>query len=381
MRKYALPTLAAVSLWAMALGPAWAQGAKPAPPKPAATHTPASAGSSEIAGSVNGKPITWTQLIARLQKDSPQGFSQAVAQAIGTEAAGTLFGSEQKPQFTITRAQALAMLRKQPPQAVRQMLDTMLTEESINQVATQEGIAPTEAQVNARMTKLFVDLRKQKIIPANMTDDQFLKSKSFTRAQLADSVRTRLKLVLLMQKDYEKTLGHPVGPDDFLQARHILLQVPPAGPTTAQADQQKLEAAKLAQINAIAADIKAGKETFEQEAKDNSDDPGSKTKGGDLGPFMRGMMVKAFETVAFSLKPGEISQPVKTDFGYHLIQVEKLGKDIPADQRQQIFDQFMEQYTQRNLPTFMTQLKQRAKVVNNLPPLPMELQGGEGAGQ
>lgn len=64
--------------------------------------------------------------------------------------------------------------------------------------------------------------------------------------------------------------------------------------------------------------IKSG-ESFSNLAKDCSIDRASGKRGGDLGFFRKGMMVKAFEDTAFKLAKGEISEPVKTEFGYHII--------------------------------------------------------------
>ena len=69
-------------------------------------------------------------------------------------------------------------------------------------------------------------------------------------------------------------------------------------------------------------DIKNGKKTFEQAAMEKSLCPSCR-KGGDLGWFGRGQMIREFEHAAFSLQPGEISKPVKTQFGWHLIKIEE----------------------------------------------------------
>ena len=63
-------------------------------------------------------------------------------------------------------------------------------------------------------------------------------------------------------------------------------------------------------------------EDFARMAKEHSKDPGSKEEGGDLGYFARGQMVPQFEEAAFKLKPGEISQPVQSQFGWHIIKLE-----------------------------------------------------------
>lgn len=88
------------------------------------------------------------------------------------------------------------------------------------------------------------------------------------------------------------------------------------------------------------AKIKAGAD-FAELAKANSDDPGSKSKGGDLGLVKHGMMVPKFESALFALaKPGEVSEPVQTEFGWHLIKLVELQPaqttpfDDPAVQKQ-----------------------------------------------
>lgn len=97
-----------------------------------------------------------------------------------------------------------------------------------------------------------------------------------------------------------------------IRASHILIRADKNMP----AKDQKAAQEKAADL---IRDIKAGKTTFEDAAKNNSAD-GTRSRGGDLGYFSKGQMVPEFEKAAFALKKGEMTaKPVKTDFGYHVI--------------------------------------------------------------
>lgn len=98
------------------------------------------------------------------------------------------------------------------------------------------------------------------------------------------------------------------------QASHILIAVEASASAGEKAKAKEKAEALLKEVQAPGAD-------FAALAKKHSQDPGSASKGGDLGFFGRGMMVKAFEDTAFTLKEGETSGLVQSDFGYHIIRV------------------------------------------------------------
>jgi peptidyl-prolyl cis-trans isomerase D len=98
------------------------------------------------------------------------------------------------------------------------------------------------------------------------------------------------------------------------RASHILIQ---ASPEASAADRE----AARAKIERILADVRKSPARFAELAKKRSEDPGSAEKGGDLGFFGRGMMVKPFEDAIFAMKEGETSGVVETEFGYHVIRL------------------------------------------------------------
>ena len=101
-----------------------------------------------------------------------------------------------------------------------------------------------------------------------------------------------------------------------VRARHILFRTEP------DAKQEAVEAGRKKALEVLK-EARAGKD-FAELAKTHSDDKGSAENGGDLGFFPRERMVKAFSDAAFAMKAGEISEPVKTPFGWHLIKVEEV---------------------------------------------------------
>ena len=127
--------------------------------------------------------------------------------------------------------------------------------------------------------------------------------------------------------------------EETLEASHILAVVPPA---SADAD----DASALDRIKALRARILAG-EDFAAVARETSDCP-SKARGGALGPFTRGMMVPAFEKAAFSQPVGVVGEPVRTEFGWHLILVTR--HDPSRERRfEEVREELAEQETRERI--------------------------------
>ncbi len=129
---------------------------------------------------------------------------------------------------------------------------------------------------------------------------------------LVDTVRTRAKMNLEkadLESFYNSHLGD-FAQEEQVHARHILLKV----------DDQRTDAVAEAALNAARKRVEAGEE-FAKVAGELTEDPGSKDRGGDLGFFGRGRMIKEFEEAAFNAAAGTLVGPIRTSFGFHLIQV------------------------------------------------------------
>jgi len=110
---------------------------------------------------------------------------------------------------------------------------------------------------------------------------------------------------------------------ESVHARHILIRFKGSPLPLAAGKKDLTEEEALAKVQEIRKRILAG-EDFATVAKTESDDVQTGVKGGDLGTFKHGQMVKEFDQAAFTLPVGQVSEPIKTKFGYHIIKVEKV---------------------------------------------------------
>ncbi len=141
---------------------------------------------------------------------------------------------------------------------------------------------------------------------------------------------------------YDKQVA-TLKPQEEVRARHILV---------ALKDKDK--------ARDIVEKIKHGTD-FEALAKEHSIDPGSKDRGGDLGYFAQGQMVPQFETAAFALKKGEVSEPVESQFGWHIIKLED-RRPRPAPPFDALKERMVNQMILEKAQAAVTDLRGKAKI-------------------
>ena len=166
--------------------------------------------------------------------------------------------------------------------------------------------------------KEFAQYRDQQVLPSFVTDDDMLAE---------------------AHQVYDQTVRN-IGPDGLVMAGHILIRIPQKATDAQQKDARR-------RIDSVYTALQAGAD-FEALAKQVSQDPGSAARGGMLGWFSRNQMVKEFEDAAFDLQPGEISKPVLSPFGWHIIKMKERKQLEPFDVHKESILRFMEQRGARN---------------------------------
>jgi len=206
-------------------------------------------------------------------------------------------------------------LMEKNPQLKEALLKQIVQSMVIADLAKKKGF-DKKADVKDQL-KLFSD---------GFLANEYLKKEVASKITVSDD---DMKLYYDGHKDEFKT-------PETVRARHILVRV-----DTSASESDKKKAKEKTED--ILKKIKSG-EDFVKLASEMSDDPGSKSKGGDLGFFSRGRMIKPFEDAAFSLKPGEVSDVIETQFGYHIIKVEE-----KKDEAIETFDAVKERINQKLL--------------------------------
>ncbi len=165
---------------------------------------------------------------------------------------------------------------------------------------------------------------------------KLLRENTLANAQL-EKMRGSIKIE---EAESKKVYEERKGQMERAKARHILIafEGSPAAPPTGALKEE--DAKKKA--DEIRAKI-AGGADFAELAKSESNDPGSGARGGDLGQFARGQMVPEFDAAVFAAKPGELTPVVRTQFGYHVIQVQEKGVTPFEEVREQIETEMRQQ--------------------------------------
>jgi len=237
--------------------------------------------------------------------------------------------------------------------AARGTLQQMVQEALIEQYAKNNNINVTDADITAREDQLKANF-------PNGSWGDMLKARGLTEADVHNALREQIIL--------DKAVGGSVKVSDaqisaYFAKNHAAFDKP------AQVDARHILVPDLATANKIEAQLKAGAK-FSALAKQYSMDPGSKDKGGELGWFRRGQMVPAFDQAAFSLPIGKISAPVKSPFGYHIIQVEKRQPGVKAtlaNTHDRIADLLRQQQEAPLIQPFLAGLQEKATITVNDP--------------
>jgi foldase protein PrsA len=234
----------------------------------------------------------------------------------------------------------------------RTVLQQLVQETLIDQYAKNNNITVTDAEVDARESQIKANF------PTGSWDEM-LKARGLTEADVRSALREQVILDKALAKDVKIT---PAQIKQYFDKNHASFDKPE------QVTARHILVPNLALAEKIEAQLKANPQSFADLAKKYSTDPGSKDKGGELGSFRRGQMVPAFDKVAFSAPIGAISPPVKSPFGYHIIQVESrtLGtKATLASATESITDTLRQQQEAPLIQPFLQQLQQKATIVVN----------------
>jgi len=233
------------------------------------------------------------------------------------------------------------------------VLDSLIEQKVISKEAAKQNIKVTDKEINAELENLKSQYGGEDAL------NQALASSGVKLSELKKDLKTNIEAKKMVEstinikdsemKSYFNQNKDSLATEAQVKASHILV----ADEKTAKEVKAKLDKG----------------EDFAKLAKEYSTDTASKSNGGDLGYFKKGDMVEAFANQAFSMKVNEVSDPVKTEYGYHIIKVtgkKEAQKATYENSKAKIKQTLLDQKYQTEYPTWLQKLKKKYDITNKL---------------
>lgn len=274
-------------------------------------------------------------------------------------------------RFTLLFAAALAWGQQQAPPAASDPIVLTIGAEKITQSQFEQMVATLPAQQRAQITTP----EQRRKIAEQLAELKTLAQEGRAR-KLDQNIEVKTKLALTADQVFANAEFQALGAtsadettmrayydshkEDWeeVTAKHILIRFQGSQAPLRPGQKELTEAEALQKAKDIKAKLAAGAK-FAEVAQAESDDTGSGANGGDLGAFTKGRMVPEFEKAAFSQPIGVVGDPVKTQFGYHLILVEKRQSKPFEEAKAEIQQRIGPEQAQKGLD----ELKKKAAIV------------------
>jgi peptidyl-prolyl cis-trans isomerase C len=303
-----------------------------------------------------------------------------IDKAAATVNGNTIGEKELNKRFSVAMRQVAGQLASLPPAYAasvqeklrQQVLENLIVERLLDEQVKAANVQISDADLIAEMRKTG----EQQQPPITLEQLQAtIEAQGGNFAEVKDEYRKGMayrKVVAAQWEgktdvtDAEARQYYDAHAKDFetpeqIRASHILISTAPKDPN---GDPNQAKTTAKTKIDALLKQVKEGAD-FAELAKQNSDCPSS-AKGGDLGTFARGQMVKPFEDAAFALKTNEVSDIVETEYGYHIIKVTEhkdAGTTPFEEAKAGIIEQLTTDKKNKIIREYLQSLKDKAAIV------------------
>ena len=253
------------------------------------------------------------------------------------------------------------------PKLRTQALENLINTQLLFREADRKGITPSSEAINTELDGIISRFPSPEAFQQQMT------KVGISREQMVKDIEQQLKVTALVKEalvavettvtNEEVSQFYQGNPDSFksseqVRAQHILLKINAN-------DAPEIKSQKRLELAGLGGKIENGAD-FSKIAGEKSECP-SKEQGGDLGFFERGNMVKPFEEAAFTLKVGEVSDIVETQFGYHLIKItdRKEAGTVPLEEAREAIENYLKNTKEQEaVNSYIGTLREKAEIEN-----------------